>query len=196
LFTVLQLLVYAGIGMQVPVGVLLDRFGSRRMLLTGLTLLTAGQLGFAFATSFPAAVAARGLIGLGDATVFISVLRLVAVWFLVRQAPLVTQLTGQVGQLGDILAAAPLTLALQGLGWTRAFALAASVGLVLMVGVAVVVKDSPYRTTTPVRIKVRALTRELRTVWGQPGHQARDVVPLHGTVLDHGVRPAWAIRSW
>jgi MFS family permease len=42
LFTVLQLLVYAGIGMQVPVGVLLDRFGSRRMLLTGLTLLTAG----------------------------------------------------------------------------------------------------------------------------------------------------------
>jgi sugar phosphate permease len=167
LFTVLQLLVYAG--MQVPVGVLLDRFGSRRMLLTGLALLTAGQLAFAYATSFPAAVAARGLIGLGDATVFISVLRLVAVWFLVRQAPLVTQLTGQVGQLGAILAAAPLSLALQGLGWTRAFALAASVGLVLMVAVAVVVKDSPYRSTAPVRIKVRALTRELRTVWGSPG---------------------------
>lgn len=167
LFTVLQLMVYAG--MQVPVGVLLDRFGSRRMLLTGLTLLTAGQFAFAFAASFPTALAARVLIGLGDATIFISVLRLVALWFLVRQAPLVTQMTGQVGQFGAILAAAPLTLALHTLGWTRAFAGAASVGLLLMVAVVVIVKDSPYRSTGPVRIKVRALAQELRGVWGSPG---------------------------
>ena len=47
-FTVLQLVVYAG--MQIPVGVLLDRFGSRALLLTGLALMTTGQLAFAFAT--------------------------------------------------------------------------------------------------------------------------------------------------
>jgi sugar phosphate permease len=167
LFTVLQLFVYAG--MQVPVGVLLDRFGSRRMLLTGLLLLTVAQFGFAFASSFPAAVAARVLIGLGDAMVFISVLRLVALWFLVRQAPLVTQLTGQAGQLGAILAAAPLSFALHGLGWTRAFAAAASVGLVLMVAVALVVKDSPYRKSAQVPVKLSALARQLRGLWGNPG---------------------------
>ena len=49
-FTVLQLVVYAA--MQVPVGVMLDRFGSRAMLLSGLALMTAGQLFFAFTTSF------------------------------------------------------------------------------------------------------------------------------------------------
>ena len=38
--------------MQVPVGVLLDRFGSRAMLIWGLALMTVGQLGFAFAESF------------------------------------------------------------------------------------------------------------------------------------------------
>ena len=58
-FTVLQLVVYAG--MQVPVGVLLDRYGSRAMLLVGLALMTVGQLGFAFAESFPAAVASRAV---------------------------------------------------------------------------------------------------------------------------------------
>ena len=58
-FTVLQLVVYAG--MQVPVGVLLDRYGSRAMLLAGLVLMTAGQLGFAFSTSFGGAVAARAV---------------------------------------------------------------------------------------------------------------------------------------
>lgn len=114
-FTVLQLLVYAG--MQIPVGVLLDRFGARLMLLAGLVTMTVGQFTFAFASSFPLAVVARAVLGAGDAMIFVSVLRLVTAWFLVRQAPLVTQLTGQAGQLGAILAAGPLAWALHALGW-------------------------------------------------------------------------------
>jgi len=166
-FTVLQLLVYAG--MQIPVGVLLDRFGSRAMLVVGLVLMTAGQLVFAFATNFPVAVLARAVLGAGDAMIFVSAIRLVAVWFLVRQAPLITQLTGQVGQLGAIVAAAPLSIALHQLGWTKTFAAFSSVGVVLMVAVLALVKDSPYRRREAVRIKVAALTRQLRQVWGHPG---------------------------
>ncbi|PVG81281.1 MFS transporter [Nocardioides gansuensis] len=167
MFTVLQLLVYAG--MQVPVGLLLDRFGSRRLLLVGLVIMTAGQLGFAFASSFPVAVLARALLGAGDAMVFVSVIRLVAVWFLVRQAPMVTQLTGMLGQLGAVAAAAPLSLALDALGWTGAFGLASSIGVVLMVAVVALVKDSPYRHDGVVQVKLRALAQSLRLVWGNPG---------------------------
>jgi sugar phosphate permease len=167
LFTVLQLVVYAG--MQVPVGVLLDRFGAKALLLTGLALMTTGQLWFAFAESFPAAVLARAVLGAGDAMVFVSVIRLVASWFLVRQAPLVTQLTGLTGQLGAIIAAAPLSWALQQLGWTRTFALASSIGVVLMVAGVLLIKDSPYARTGPTQVKLRALTRALQTVWGNPG---------------------------
>lgn len=166
-FAVLQLVVYAGL--QIPIGVMLDRFGSRAMLLSGLVLMTAGQLTFAYATSFPVAVAARAVIGAGDATVFVSVIRLVTLWFLVRQAPLVTQVTGQVGQVGAILAAAPLSFALAHFGWTKSFALASSIGLLLMVAVALLVKDSPYRRENVARTKMRALGRTLRLVWGNPG---------------------------
>lgn len=166
-FTVLQLVVYAG--MQVPVGVLLDRFGSRRMLLCGLVTMTLGQYGFAFAESFPAAVASRAVVGAGDAMVFVSVIRLVTAWFLVRQAPMVTQLTGLSGQLGAIAAAGPLSYLLQELGWTRAFAVTSSLGVVLLVAVLVVVKDSPYRRDEVVAIKLRALAQSVRTVWGNPG---------------------------
>jgi len=165
-FTVLQLFVYAG--MQIPVGVLLDRFGSRRLLLAGLVLMTCGQLAFAFTSTFASAVAARAVIGAGDAMVFVSVLRLVAVWFLVRQAPMVAQLTGQLGQLGAIVAAAPLSIALRELGWTPAFAAFSSVGIVLMVAVVLLVKDSPYRDDGPVRTKLRALARSVRVIWGNP----------------------------
>jgi len=166
-FTVLQLLVYAG--MQVPVGVLLDRFGSRALLVAGLVMMTAGQLAFAVAAGYPSALFARAVVGAGDAMIFISVMRLVAVWFLVRQAPLVAQLTGQLGQLGAIVAAAPLTLALHALGWTRAFAAFASAGVVLLVVALTLVKDSPYASAEPVRIKAATLARSLRLVWGNPG---------------------------
>ena len=166
-FTVLQLLVYAGL--QVPVGVLLDRYGSRRLLLGGLVLMTAGQLAFAFATTFPTAVVARAVLGAGDAMIFVSVIRIVTVWFLVRQAPMVTQLTGISGQLGAIVAAAPLSFLLRELGWTRAFAVASSIGVVLMVLVVIVVKDSPYTRGEAVTVKLRALAQSLRLVWGNPG---------------------------
>lgn len=166
-FTVLQLVVYAG--MQVPVGVLLDRYGSRAMLITGLVLMTVGQLGFAFVESFPAAVAARAVVGAGDAMVFVSVIRLVTVWFLVRQGPMVTQLTGLSGQLGAIAAAGPLSYLLHELGWTGAFALTSSIGVVLLVAVLALVKDSPYRRSDVVAIKLRALALSVRTVWGNPG---------------------------
>lgn len=166
-FTVLQLLVYAG--MQIPVGVLLDRYGARALLLVGLVTMTVGQLAFAFATTFPLAVAARAVLGAGDAMIFVSVLRLVTAWFLVRQAPLITQLTGQTGQLGALAAAGPLAYALNAFGWTRTFAVASSIGVVLMVAVVALVKDSPYRRASAVRIKMRALARSLRTVWGNPG---------------------------
>ena len=166
-FTVLQLVLYAA--MQVPVGVLLDRFGSRALLLAGLGLMTAGQLAFAYSQSFGPALLARAAVGAGDAMVFISVIRLVSVWFLVRQAPLVTQLTGQAGQLGAIAAAGPLSYLLHELGWTSAFALISSIGLVLVVAVLVVVKDSPYRRDDVVAIKLRALAQSVRSVWGNPG---------------------------
>jgi len=166
-FTVLQLLVYAA--MQVPVGVLLDRYGGRALLVTGLAMMTAGQLAFAFATSFPLAVLARAVLGAGDAMIFVSALRLVTVWFLVRQAPLIVQLTGLTGQLGGIVAAAPLTLALNHFGWTKTFAAASSIGVLLMVAVLALVKDSPYRRREAIRVKVAALARSLRQVWGHPG---------------------------
>jgi len=166
-FTVLQLAVYAA--MQVPVGVLLDRYGARRMLLVGLALMTAGQLVFAVADAFVPALLARSVLGAGDAMVFISVIRLVAAWFAPRQAPLVVQLTGQVGQLGAVLAAAPLSVALDALGWTRTFAAVSSLGLVLAVAVAATVRDSPYPDRDAVRARLAALVRSVRLVWGNPG---------------------------
>src|SRR5881275_148747 len=90
-FAVLQLAVYAA--MQIPVGVVLDRFGTRRLVVAGALVMAAGQLLLGMSHTVPLAIAARVLVGMGDAMTFISVLRLVGLWFAARQAPVITQLT-------------------------------------------------------------------------------------------------------
>ena len=167
-FTMLQLLVYAG--MQIPVGLLLDRFGSRRMLLAGLATLTLAQVGFAFAESYPVAVLARVGVGLGDAMVFICVLRLVTAWFPARRIPLITQLTGVLGQSGAIFAAVPMTWGLRELGWTTSYLLAAGLGVLLTVGLLLVVRDSPdHRTLSGEPLSLAGMRGSLVEAWSHPG---------------------------
>ncbi|WP_235547395.1 MULTISPECIES: MFS transporter [unclassified Nocardioides] len=167
-FTTLQLLVYAG--MQIPVGLLVDRFGSRSILLCGLTLMTLAQGGFALADSYSAALVARVFVGMGDAMTFICVLRLVATWFPTRRIPFFTQLTGTLGQLGAVLAAVPMTWALGHLGWTKAYLVAASLGLALAVVVLLVLHDSPSRRhLRGPAMSFAAVRHSLASSWAHPG---------------------------
>ncbi|MEO3778926.1 MFS transporter [Micromonospora sp. B11E3] len=167
-FSVAQLAVYAA--MQVPVGVLLDRFGSRRLLITGGALMVAGQLCFALVTDVRLAIAARVLVGLGDATTFISVLRIITFWFPGRRNPMLVQLTGTLGQLGAVLGAVPLVALLHHAGWTPAFLTAAALGATALTTVAAAVRDTPHRehaaAPAPDSATVR---RQLAAAWAQPG---------------------------
>ena len=166
-FTMVQLFVYAA--MQIPVGALLDRYGAKRLLTVGVATMTLAQFGFAFARSFEAGILARVAVGIGDAMVFIPLLRIVALWFPPIRIPMVTQLTGLLGQIGALAAAAPLVAALQSWGWTPSYAAAASVGVVLGVVLVLVVRDSPYPDHELDRIKVRAIARAVRSAWNTPG---------------------------
>ncbi len=164
--SVAQLAVYAA--MQIPVGVLLDRYGSRRVLLTGAALMTSGQLLFAVAPDIGLAIGARVLIGVGDAMTFISVLRVIAMWFPPRRNPLLVQLTGVLGQLGAVASAVPLVVSLHDLGWTPTFLVAAGFGLLALGTVAVAVRDVP---NGPRALPVRTGTPRgsLRDTWAEPG---------------------------
>ncbi|HSP38377.1 MAG TPA: MFS transporter [Frankiaceae bacterium] len=168
LFVVLQLAVYASL--QVPVGILLDRFGTRIMVAAGALVMATGQALLGTTTNISLAVLARALVGAGDAMTFISVLRLIPTWFAPKRAPVVTQLTGILGQLGQVAAAYPLVAVLDGFGWEPAFVGAAAVSLVIAAAVLAAVRDSPPGTT-PERttISLPAVRRVLGETWREPG---------------------------
>lgn len=141
LFVVIQLATYAL--MQLPVGVGVDRWGPRRMLTIGSVTMAAGQLVMTFAPTVGIALAARVLIGSGDAAIFVSALRLVAAWFDRRRVPLLSQLTGIAGQLGQIITAVPFTFVLHRYGWTPAFGSLVVLGAVAALVVRLGVRDTP-----------------------------------------------------
>ncbi|CAM2912294.1 nitrate/nitrite transporter [Corynebacterium jeikeium] len=140
-FTSLQLAVYAFA--QIPVGLLVDRFGPRKLMVAGAFVMALGQVTLAFTTSYPVAIFARMLIGAGDATAFLSVMRLIPAWIPLRHAPLLGQLTGAVGQFGQFLSAVPFLSLLHATSWQTGFVSLGAVGALLALAAGVLVKDSP-----------------------------------------------------
>jgi MFS family permease len=158
------------VSLQIPAGLLVDRWGSRAMLVVSGILLVAGQLLVAFTTSIPAAIPARILVGTGDAIVFVAVLALIPRWFPAHRVPLLTQLTGIFGQLGQILSAIPFVALLHSAGWSVAFSTAASGSALAVVLVLAVIRNAPGRTWTPATtMSLGAVGAGLKAVWLRPG---------------------------
>lgn len=178
LFAVVQLAVYGG--MQIPIGLLLDRYGSRPIITIGMFLMAAGQLTMAFSPSIGIAIIARILLGAGDAAVFPAVLRLVALWFPAQRGPLMVQFTGIIGQAGQLVALVPVAALLHATSWTITFGSIAGLGALFTVLVAVVIRNRPPDRDADVSVNtdtgvVRVVTSAIdtgvgiRAAWAHPG---------------------------
>ncbi len=167
---VVQLIVYAA--MQVPVGVLIDRVGSRALMIAGTALMVVGQVTVAFAPTITLAIVGRILVGAGDATVFTSLMRLVNSWFRGRLVPQLSQWIGNIGQLGQVLSAVPFALLLHQSGWTTAFLSAASVSVVALIGIVAAIRDRPVGSSEgPRPASWKESMRQLRISLARPGTQ-------------------------
>ncbi|MFC4495710.1 nitrate/nitrite transporter [Streptomyces ovatisporus] len=168
-FSILQLLVYAG--MQIPVGLLVDRLGTKKVLTLGVVLFTAGQFGFALSESYVAALACRALLGCGDAMTFISVLRLGSRWFPAKRGPIIAQVAGLIGMAGNLVTTLVLARVLGTFGWTPTFAGSAMGGVLILVLVAVFLKDHPKGHVPPPAPQSGSgyVRRQIQQAWREPG---------------------------
>ena len=161
---VFQLIVYAS--MQVPVGLLLDRYGSRLLITIGASLMALGQLLVAVAPELSLAVIGRGILGLGDAFTFISVLRLVHTWFDSKKSAILQQYVGNIGQLGQIASAIPFAYFLGIGGWTNAFLALASLSALIAALSWLLIQD---REKTKTDVSWKDALAELRGTISQSG---------------------------
>lgn len=155
---------YVYMFMQIPTGILVDTWGPQRVVAAGGLIAAGGSIMFGLADTLGVASTGRMLIGLGVSVTFISLLKFNAVWFHDRHFGTMTGASVLIGNIGSLLAAAPLAWALQWTSWRAVFVLAGILSCILALLSWWWVHDHPGKAGLPSM-------RELDGKPAHPGHE-------------------------
>ena len=134
---------YSYVMMQVPTGVIADRWGPRRLLTLGAAVAALGTALFAASPSLWWAYAGRLMIGAAVAVAFVSMLKLASHWFPPRQYALVSGMALLIGLVGGVVAGVPLRLLVETFGWRAVMGASAALTALLCAAIWLWVKDDP-----------------------------------------------------
>lgn len=115
----MQFLIYTGL--QIPMGILADRFGPNYFLVVGAALTGLGTIMYSVGTHEIVLFLARTLIGIGDATIWVNMMLILGQWFSTREFVRLVGFAGMTGSLGFLLATVPFSAWILLLGWRGAF---------------------------------------------------------------------------
>ena len=134
---------YGYVAVQIPTGLLADRWGPRRVLAAGAVLTAAGSLLFALAPSVAWANAGRLAIGAAGGVAFVSMLKLASHWMPARNFAFVSGVAIFTGVVGATLAGAPLRVAVDAFGWRTVMAAGAAITAAVALAIWLAVRDDP-----------------------------------------------------
>jgi len=129
--------------MQIPAGLLVDRYGVKRVVLSSMAVSALGSAAFALAPSLLDVFVARLLVACGDALVFTALLKLVAQSFADERFGIMSGISQVSGYVGGVLATTPLAVAISGFGWRACFVFIACVGLANLAFASVTLRPAP-----------------------------------------------------
>ncbi len=138
---------------QLPVGVLLDRFGPRNVMPVLFLIAVLGALVFAAAESGLGLAAGRSLLGLGCAAGLMGAMVVFGRWFPREKFATMGGVLMGVSSIGVLLAATPLAWASATIGWREAFVISAVVTVLLAGLLYLVVRDAPPDMAAAARVK-------------------------------------------
>ena len=122
---------YAYASIQLPVGILTDRFGPRKLMSVAALICTVSSIGFAMSESVFLASISRAMIGASVAFCFIGTLTVATYVFLPKRFAMLAGLLQAVGMIGAILGQAPLRLFIESYGWRNANYTLAGIAIIL-----------------------------------------------------------------
>lgn len=137
---------YGYAGMQVPVGILIDRFGPRRLMTAAALFCTAGCVIFALSGGIAGVAVGRFVIGAAAAFSFVGAMAVAGLWFPARHFALLSGLAMMAGMIGGILGQAPLRLIVEALDWRGAVLTLAIGGVVIAIAAWATVRDRPHES--------------------------------------------------
>jgi MFS family permease len=177
-------LVFAGA--QLPIGVLLDRYGPRRVHAVLLVLAVGGAALFGNATGFGELLVGRAIIGLGVAAALMAGLKAIVIWFPRERTVLVNGCMIMLGSLGAVAATRPTEWLLSCIGWRSLFEI---LTIATLVTAGLVYFAVPERDTGPKRSAASGRRLTLRSIFSDP--RFLRIAPLSATCIGS----SWALQS-
>ncbi|MCL8485211.1 MULTISPECIES: MFS transporter [Bradyrhizobium] len=129
--------------MQIPAGLLVDRYGVKRVVLCSMAASVVGSLAFALSPTLFDVFIARVIVACGDALVFTALLKLVAQSFTDERFGLMSGISQVSGYAGGVIATTPLAAAVSGFGWRACFFFIACIGIANLACASVALKAAP-----------------------------------------------------
>lgn len=184
LLAAVYFLVFAGV--QIPVGVLLDRYGPRRVQSVLLVMAAGGATLFGTATGFSELLVARAMIGLGVAASLMAGLKAVVIWFPRERIALVNGCMIMLGSLGAVTATAPTDWVLDWIGWRSLFEVLTFATIAIAALTYLVVPESVVHSTASTT------SRQQLTLWSVYSDvRFLRVAPLSAACIGS----SWALQS-
>lgn len=140
--------------MQIPGGLLYDRFGPRAVVTAAALICALGALLFATAHSYALAAAGRLMMGIGGAFSFVGVLVVASRWFPAQYFALIAGLLQLLGCVGAIVGQVSLAVVVKQLGWRETLLWTFSFGILVAILIPIIVRNYPKGVPVPPKKKV------------------------------------------
>ncbi|MEM3928366.1 MAG: MFS transporter [Archaeoglobaceae archaeon] len=139
--------------LQIPVGVLSDVKGAKKVVVSFTSVTLFGILIFVTAPSFEFAVFSRLLIGIGVSGVYIPTVKIMSQWFKANEFATAMGILFAIGNFGAIFSSYPLAFSIENFGWRFSFAVIGAITALLLLLCIIFVKDAPsgFKKETPRR---------------------------------------------
>lgn len=138
---------YAYAPMQLPAGLLFDRYGPRKLMTAAIVLCALGSVFFALTNHIITAAIGRFMIGFGSAFSFIGALVLLSRWFPPTYFAILAGIAQFMSSVGAIFGERPLALLINQFGWRHSSFILAGIGLILAALFWLYIRDYPHQTT-------------------------------------------------
>jgi sugar phosphate permease len=134
---------YAFAIMQIPISMYLDGIGPRISMSALSMVAVIGAIVFALGSSVPTLVFGRILMGVGMACNLMGTLKIITLWFDPRHFATLSAVVVSIGTIGNLIAATPLVLISQMVGWRNSFLVIGTINLLLAFLFYMIVRDRP-----------------------------------------------------
>ncbi|MBS4172920.1 MFS transporter [Bacillus sp. FJAT-49736] len=158
ILTSIQFLAYAGL--QIPIGILSDRFGPNRFLIAGTLLNGIGTLIYSVAPNEGILFISRLLVGTGDATIWVNLVLILSQWFKVNEFVGLLGWAGMTGSLGSIMATVPFSSLIASFGWRKPFFSFGIVLIIIGILLYIVLVQKPSKWNIQEKAPVKTIKRE------------------------------------